>query len=177
VKLKVKPQVAAIEKHVQHGDKTMLFILEKYQELHPDVTVNLDDVVQWALSDLNFQIEPITPAQLLKRKLTRAMKAEKVVDPQDREVRKWHPVRKTEGSRSWTEWAVLFDADPGHMRVSQAQNRGNIFNNCRQHKLIRESYNDNNKFGAKLPPVNYNFELDFAESELPTKYPLEKPEN
>ena len=171
----MKPETRVREPHARHGDKYMLFILDKYQEIHGVDTFDLDDVIAWAEKELNYNIAPIDPKQIFKRKLSRALRAERIVDPQKREVRKWHPVRRSENGRTWTEWASLQNADPGHMRMSQQQHRQYILDNCRQHKLVFESYNDNNKFGASLPDNDYNFNPDLEELDLPTKYPLEKP--
>lgn len=172
----MKPETKIREPRKRHGDKYMLFIIEKYQEVHGVETFDLDDVADWAEKEMKIKIIPLEPRQILKRKLTRALKMERVVDPQKREVRKWHSVRKNDNGRTWTEWATLFDADPGHMRMSQQQHRQYILDNCRQHKLVFDSYNDNNKFGATLPPNDYNFNRDLDELDLPTNYPSEKPE-
>ena len=51
----------------------------------------------------------------------------------------------------------------------------------RQHDADRRFYNDHNKFGAEIPPVDYNFNLDRTEEELAAQhdgeYPDEKPED
>jgi hypothetical protein len=172
----LKPETKVREPHERHGDKYMLFILEKYQEIHGVETFNLDDVVEWAERELKVRFVPLEPRQMLKRKLSRALRMERFVDAQKREVRKWHSVRRNENGRSWTEWATLLNADPGHMRMSQQQHRQYILDNCRQHKLVFDSYNENNRFGATLPQNDYNFNRDLEEMDLPTKYPLEKPE-
>jgi hypothetical protein len=172
----LKPETKVREPHERHGDKYMLFIIEKYQEIHGVETFDLDDVAEWAEKELKYIVAPITPKQMLKRKLTRALKTERIVDPQKREVRKWLSVRHNENGHVWTEWAQMLNADPGHMRMSQQQHRQYILDNCRQHKLVFDSYNDNNKFGATLPPNDYNFNPDLDELDLPTKYPLDKPE-
>lgn len=175
--IKDRKETKLVERQERHGDKYLVFILEKYQELHQVETFDLDDVVKWALDELKYRIEPLTPAQMLKRKFSRAMGNEYFTDPQKREVRKYHPVRRTEDGRTWTVWATLSSADPGHMRMSLQQHRQYILGNCRQHKLVFDSYNDNNKFGATLPLFDYNFNPDLEELSLPTDYPMEKPED
>ena len=100
-----------------------------------------------------------------------AMKNDHITDPQDRDVRKWHAVRHTDGERQWTLWETILDADPGHMRMSLQQRRQYLLSGCRQHRLDFDSYNDNNKFAATLPPTSYNFEADMDEMDLPTEYP------
>ena len=56
------------------------------------------------------------------------------------------------------------------------QRRQYLLSGCKQHKLDFDSYNDNNKFGAALLPVSYNFDADIEESSLPTTYPAERSE-
>jgi hypothetical protein len=109
--------------------------------------------------------------------MAKALKNEHITDPQGREARKFHAVRHTDGERQWTLWATITDADPGHMRMSLQQRRNYLLSGCKQHKLDFDSYNDNNKFHAQLPPVNYNFDADIEESGLPTTYPAERPED
>jgi hypothetical protein len=75
------------------------------------------------------------------------------------------------------EWATGAEADPGHMRLALQQHRQYILGNCRQHKLNFDSYNDNNKFGARLPLFDYNFNKDLEEEAFPTEYPSERPKS
>ena len=160
----------------RHGNVKMLFLVELYQREHDVVTVDLDEVAQWAIREGHYRPEPVDPAKLLKGQMAKAMKNEHITDPQDREVRKWHAVRHSDGERLWTEWATILDADPGHMRISLQQRRQYLLSGCRQHREDYRSYNDNNKFGAQLPLFSYNFEADFDEMDLPTEYP-EAPED
>lgn len=161
----------------RHGNAKMLYLIELYQKEHGTETVNLDEVAAWAIKEGHYRPEPIDPAKVLKGQMAKAMKNEHIIDAQDREVRKWHAVRHTDGETQWTLWATITDADPGHMRMSLQQRRQYLLSGCRQHKLDFDSYNDNNKFEAKLPPVSYNFEPDMDELDLPTEYPTEPPED
>jgi len=154
----------------------MLYLVELYQREHGVETVDLAEVAKWAIREGHYRPEPIDPAKTLKSQMANAMKNDHIIDPQDREVRKWHAVRHTDGERQWTLWATITDADPGHMRVSLQQRRQYLLSGCRQHKLDFDSYNENNKFGTILPPVNYNFDPDIEELGLPTEYP-EGPED
>lgn len=63
------------------------------------------------------------------------------------------------------------------MRISLQQRRQYLFSGCKQHKLDFDSYNENNKFGAALPPVSYNFDADLEDLQYPTEYPAERPED
>lgn len=67
------------------------------------------------------------------------------------------------------------------MRLSLSQRRRDMEGRVRQHDADRRFYNDHNKFGAEIPPVDYNFNLDRTEEELAAQhdgeYPDEKPED
>jgi len=155
----------------------MLYLIELYQQEHDVETWDLDEVSAWAIREGHYRPEPIDPAKALKGQMAKALKNEHITDRQGREVRKFHAVRHTDGERQWTLWATITDADPGHMRMSLQQRRQYLLSGCKQHKLDFDSYNDNNKFGAALPPVNYNFDADIEESSLPTTYPADRPED
>lgn len=151
----------------------MLYLVELYQREHDVDTIDLTEVAEWAIREGHYRPEPVDQTRLLKAQMAKAMKNEHIIDPQDREVRKWHAVRHTDGERQWTLWQTITDADPGHMRISLQQRRQYLLSGCRSHKTDRASYDDNNKFGATLPPFSYNFEPDLDEMELPTEYPDE----
>ena len=154
----------------------MLYLYELYKREHEVDAVDLDEVAIWAIKEGHYRPEPVDPAKLLKAQIAKAMKNEHITDEQGRDVRKFHAVRHTDGERQWTLWQTITDADPGHMRMSLQQRRQYLFSGCKQHKLDFDSYNENNKFGATLPPASYNFEADMEEEQLPTEYPQDKPD-
>jgi len=166
-----------IQVRQKHGNRKLLYLVELYKKLNQVETVNLDDVAEWALRERHYRPEPIDPAKMLKRELAQAMKNEYVTDPQNRSVRKYYAVRRSDGEHTWSEWATGSEADPGHMRLALQQHRQYILGNCRQHKLNFDSYNDNNKFGATLPLFDYNFNKDLEEEAFPTEYPSERLNN
>ena len=161
----------------RHGNAKMLYLVELYKREHGVETVRLDEVANWAIANGHYRPEPIDPAKTLRREMAKAMKNEYFFDEQGREVRKYHAVRKTDGEHSYSEWAAMPDADPGHMRMSGQQRRQYLLSGCRQHKLDFDSYNDNNKFGAKIPLWDYNFNPDLEELSLPTHWPMDKPDD
>ena len=80
----------------------MLFLVELYQREFGVGTIDLNEVAEWAIREGHYRPEPISPAKILKGQMAKAMKNEHITDPQDREVRKWHAVRHTDGERQWT---------------------------------------------------------------------------
>jgi len=61
-------------------------------------------------------------------------------------------------------WDDIRTAEPEHMERSVRLRRQQIVGDCCQLKRDRNSYNDNNTYGAKLP-LSLNFEKDVAERE------------
>ncbi len=49
-------------------------------------------------------------------------------------------------------------------------------NDCQQLELDLRSYNDNNVHSATLPKLDYNFNVDIEEGDLPTSYPATPPD-
>jgi hypothetical protein len=100
-----------------------------------------------------------------------------MLDKQNREVRKYHPVI-TDGDGSTPRkviWVDIVKAKPEQMRISFAWRRNGALADCKQMVLDHDSYNENNLFGATLEPVDCNFNPDIEEMRLPTKYPEEAP--
>jgi len=54
----------------------------------------------------------------------------------------------------------------------QLRRRG-LFQDAKQMDIDWASYNDNNVLGVKLPPIDYNLNIDLEESRLQMKYPDE----
>ena len=61
-------------------------------------------------------------------------------------------------------WDDIRTAEPKHMERSVQLRRQQIVGDCCQLKRDRDSYNDNNTYGARLL-LNLNFEKDVAETE------------
>jgi hypothetical protein len=157
----------------------MLYLVEQYKLAHPEEGVNISPrlISAWAIKRGLWKRPPMEPEEILRRDLCRAMRNDYVIDPQGREVRHYHSVTTTiktaEGDRRSSTWYVSETAPPGHMRISLQQRRQAALADVKQLKLDFESYNDNNRFGATLPELDFNFNKDLEELELPTSYPNE----
>ena len=155
----------------------MLFLVEQYERTHGMDHADPDDVAGWLMETQNYVPEPIDPRRALRRRIARALRAERYTDPQGRDVRVNHSVveTKADGKRHAT-YHHIKTALPDSMRVSLTQRRDGIVNDCRQHLLDFESYNDNNIYEASLPPYDYNINHDIEESKQPPSYPDERPD-
>lgn len=169
------------ERKRRQGNRKMLYLVELYQKEHPDEgdKINLDSVAHWAIHENKYILRPMSPEKLLRRMLSQSLRDDYINDPQEREVRKWHFVVKEDplsGKKTSTVYAI-FNAPPDHMRVSLALRRRSALHDVLQLQLDLDSYNENNKFGEKVPQLNYDFNKDVLEAAMPTDYPLEAPED
>jgi len=129
-----------------------------------------DAVVEWAIATKRWQKKPPTQAQLCRKDLLRALRKETYRDPQGREPRLMHFVRGEQQTLAYD----IRTAPPEAMRLSLQDRRRGIYADVRQVNIDRESWNDNNTHSGQLD-MDFNFNLDLAESKKPTSYPDEKP--
>ena len=155
----------------------LLYLYEEYKELTAVEEVNLDDVYEWAAARGLYVEPPSSPSARFKRDLSRALRSQHHVDPQQREVRTNLPVVKRSGPKAVVLWADQRTAKPPHVHLYLQQSRNGILASCKRHKAINASYNDNNLFNAQIPLFDYDFNKDIEESEFPTEYPPEKPKD
>lgn len=149
-------------------------IVHEYMIEHGLEEVDLDAAARWAVETGKYQRKTISLEQQCRREMARALRSERHIDPQGREVRTMHPVRVPEikgvKGEQFVLWADIRNATPKHMRLSFSQNRRRILADVKRHKNDVDSYNDNNKHNAVLPLFDYNFNLDLEEGDLPTEY-------
>lgn len=154
--------------------KRLQEICDDYAAEHGVAVLDLEDVSRWAISTGRWVEATTTPQKRCKRELAAALRRAHHVDPQNRQPRTWHAalVEDPDGQIRW-EWADMRTAEPKHMHLSQQYGRRQVLDHCRQHKLVTDSYNDNNPYGAELAPTDYNFNLDLEEEAYSTEYPEE----
>ena len=149
----------------------------EFMNEHGVDSFDLEEVAMWACQTQRYQRPPLGIVAQCKRELADALRVQKHIDPQGREVRQMHPVRLQEKGHQMVIWADIRKAKPQHMRLSLAQSRQGIRACCIAHNSITESYNDNNHFSATLDLFDYNFNPDIAENKMPTDYPDEAPDS
>ena len=156
----------------------MLFLVEKYLEAHSDEGPEVDPtlVAQWVVTRPGlYKHKPQRPEEILKARISRALRDDYGIDPQGREVRKHHPVMTeimtADGPRRHFTYHPLFTTRAETIRQSFQLRRRAAFADVSQLWLDFESYNDNNIFGDELEEPDFNFNKDLEELRLPTKYP------
>lgn len=157
------------------------YVLEQYKQSHTDVDPAIEPhlIAEWAIKEGISRPIPQTPEELLRKDIARYLKNDYIDDPQGRHVRRNHaifiPVVTQDGVKRRSRWYEKDVAPPEHMRLSLQLRRTAAFHDVRQMDLDFQSYNDNNVYGVKLPPMDYNMNADVQEANLPPTYPTEPP--
>jgi hypothetical protein len=156
----------------------LAYLIDQYHRAHPDedpATVEPHLVADWATKTGVYKPEPIDPALQLRRDVARYLRTEYTTDPQGREVRKHHgvvyEVQTPSGIQRHTRYFEIYDATAEHMKASLQLRRRAALRDVLQLNLDFESWQDNNKHGETMEPMDYNFNPDVAETKLPTTYP------
>lgn len=105
-----------------------------------------------------------------------AMREEFTTDPQGRRVRTKHAVRELRELPDGTHeqlvfWVDINDATPQQMQLAFQQRRMQVLGDCRHLKTDVDSYNDNNRNGARIQMV-FDFTDDLAELEQSAEFDL-----
>jgi hypothetical protein len=165
----------------RRGNRKMLYLFEQYKAAHPgegdEIKPHL--VAPWAITQGLWKRPPMEAEEVLRRLLSRALRNEYIVDPQGREVRKHHPVisevKTAEGIKKQSTWYTIFDAPPEKMRASLQLRRRAALADVMQLKFDFDSYNENNRQGGSLAPMDFDFNKDIDELSQPVTYPNEAP--
>src|ERR1700686_2049571 len=164
---------------LRHGNRKMLFLVEKFAEAYPDVSspVDPDAVAAWALKTGLYKPPPIDQQQLLRRNIRTALRDDYIEDPQGRDVHANQPemveVVTPKGIRWRSRWYKIFEMPPEKMSAAGALRRRGAFRDVYQIHIDFESYNDNNVFQAAVEQLDFNFNKDIKEANMPTDYPEE----
>lgn len=155
------------------------YLMEQYRLAHPDVDPAVEPhlIAEWAIQNGLSRPIPQTPEEILRKDIARYLKNDYIDDPQGRHVRKNHAVfiqvQTQDGPKRRSRWYGIDVAPPDHMKLSLQLRRNAAFHDIRQMELDFQSYNDNNTYGVKLVPMDYNFNKDVQEANLPATYPSE----
>lgn len=160
------------------------YILEQYKLAHPQEdgeAIEPHKVAEWACGKGIYNKPPLTMAERLAQELSRWLGAEHFTDPQGRNPKANHAVIREvmtpKGPKKVSRWMPLFEAPPEFITESFQLRRRSLSGDARQLHIDWESYIDNNKFGAKLKPINYDLNEDIKESKYPTEYPSDAPDD
>jgi hypothetical protein len=149
-------------------------IVHDYMREHKTTEVDPDELTAWAINTGRMERDKSSFFRRCKKTLLKAIKDERVIDAQGREVPMMIGIRKKEQK---SLWVTLLDALPKQVRVALSQQRRSMVAWCKRHSNTTGTYNDNNKFGAQVEPYDYNFNKDLREGMLPIEYPDDKPED
>ena len=161
----------------KRGNRKMIFLKDRYLEAHLDEgpEVEPDRVAAWAIRKGLWQYIPQSPQEVLRRRLSRALRDDYIEDPQGREIRAYHPIVKEvmtqDGLRRHSTWHPIFTTEPGFIRQAFQLRRRAAFSDVAQLSLDFDSYNDNNIFDAELEAFDFDFNKDLEEMRMPTEYP------
>jgi hypothetical protein len=147
-----------------------IYFFELYKRTFGVDEADCGAAAEWAFAQGLWKRPQVNPVEILRREIARALRGQYIEDPQGREVRKNHPVLTGDGDNRKVIWVDIQKAKPEQMRLSLAWRRNGVLADCKQMALDFDSYNDNNVFGAKLPPLDCNFNPDIEEARLPTTY-------
>jgi hypothetical protein len=167
---------SALTRRSERASRKMTFILEQYAKAFPQEPPPLDPkrVSEWAYRTGLWKPLETPPQEVLRRKLTRALRHTYVMDPQGREVRAnfatIEEVMTPEGPKRMARFYPIFKAPPEVVRQALAMDRNQALATVQQMKLDFDSYQDNNEFGATLPPLDLDFNKDIEEMSLPPDY-------
>jgi hypothetical protein len=167
---------SALTARSERAGRLMLFLREKFLLAFPDEQLPIDPgrIAIWAYSTGMWKPKETAPQEVLRRKLCRAFRHEYVEDPQGREVRAnfaaVEEVMTADGPKRVSRFYPIFKAPPEVVRQALAIDRRQALSTVKQMKLDFDSYNDNNDFGAMLPPLDLDFNKDIEEMSLSSEY-------
>ncbi len=130
-------------------------------------------VAGWAIKNRLWQDRPETAIKRLARKLARAMREERFIDPQGRSVRLKHAYPDLRSHEGVPEQHLIWEDMPrmsdGQMLASSQLRRQQVLGDCAQLKTDIDSFNQNYNDGKPIQ-MSFDFTEDLIEREQPTKY-------
>jgi hypothetical protein len=165
-----------VNPRVERGSKKMLFLRDAFMRAFPNERPPIDPkrVADWAWERGLWKPTETDPREVLRRKLSRALRHEYITDPQNREVRasfaSVEEVMTSDGPKRMARYYPIFEAPADVARQHFQLERRIAVENASQLSLDLQSYNDNNKFGAILPSIDWNISKDMEEMNLPKDY-------
>jgi hypothetical protein len=157
--------------------KQLQGILEEYVCEHgiPEGgDIDPDEVTAWAINSKRIDRERTNFFRQTRREIVKTLKDEEVTDNQGRTIPRRAAIR-IKGDKHQSRWFDFLAAKPKKALTALAQQRRSLVAYARRIKLKRESYNDNNQYGAELPLFDFNLNKDLRDAEQPTVWPEDAP--
>lgn len=98
--------------------KQALRIISDYKRKHGVDIVDLDEVTLWAIAEKRWVPQESALRKQCRELLARALREERVTDPQGRRIRKYHAVRQEKNGNTLWLWGDIDTVTHNHMRVS-----------------------------------------------------------
>ncbi|WP_417374585.1 hypothetical protein [Gimesia maris] len=148
-------------------------IVQEYIESGQPWPAEKKVIAKWAIEQGKWEQQKKTAIELCAQELADAMRLEMVKDPQGRSVRAKHcaMIEEIDSSGEKVQKYLWFgmDAPPDLMRRSLQQRRKAALGEVLQMNTDRESYNDNNPYGAFIQ-MSFDFDKDIEEFKHSTEY-------
>jgi hypothetical protein len=151
-----------------YGDQ-LRDVVEEYRHSGEPWPATSREIAVWGYNNGEIVPQPGNVIKQIARDIADAMREEYYTDPQGRTVRMKHVARRLVNGRQKMLWDDIRTAKPEHMERALKLRRQQIVGDCAQLKKDKDSYNDNNKFGATIQ-LSFNFEKDLQELETLDDY-------
>lgn len=132
--------------------------------------IDIDQASDWAVETGRYQRDPISRKQQCRQDMLRALQRDKYTDPQGRSVRSQHAVKLDWQGEQLTLFVDSRIAKPAVMQEVFKQNHERIVNDVKRHSIEKQSYDDNNPYGAQLLPFDYDFNAFADEARMTGEY-------
>ena len=165
-----------INPRVERASRKMLYLRDQFMLANPNEQPPIDPrrVANWAYAEGLWKPTETDPQEILRRKISRALRHELITDPQNRAVRASfaavEEVMTADGPKRMARYYPIFQAPPPVARQHFQLERRLVAENAAQLSLDLQSYNDNNYFGAILPDIDWNINRELNERSQPTTY-------
>jgi hypothetical protein len=151
--------------------RTSIKLIQLYQNLHNTNEIDYKAISDWAVEEGYYKKKPISAEEQCEADLRRAVKHASYTDPQGHKVRIFGiPRIEFEGE--------MLTLSPVDMRVAKPEIAQNVFdsnykgiaNDVKRHSIEKQSYDDNNPYGAILPMFDYDFNQVAADAVMTGQY-------
>jgi hypothetical protein len=139
--------------------QTALLLLKLWQNKHNTNEIDYVAASTWADQQNLYHKPPISRQKRCEDEMRRAVKRATHTDPQGRKnVRTYGslPLFDDDGNKTYIQ-IDMRTAEPSDAKQVLDDDYSGMKNDVRSHNIQRESYNDNNLFGATIEPYDYDF--------------------
>ncbi len=145
-------------------------LADRFRHETGEKSINLQDLAAWAYHHDLLKPYPQDIIKMFAGQFGRALRSIHRTDDQGRVIRAHHAVPIRKDNQTTFEWFKIENMDYSEMRASGQYRRGLISNDVKQLNTDLQSWNDNYSDGT-LVDLDYNFNLDLAESEASATHP------